>query len=314
VLTFQGENWRVNSLAFAPDARCLALAQHLLGRKAKSIIRIWWLSEPAKQPEKIRLNGHVVDIGFVSGLLAASTVVEGGGRLLLIDPRNSRIPLDQIEIEGGFLNAVILPDQSLLVAWPKRLGIWKVVDNKLQSMSTTQLSEHRVQEDGVPHRLNQVAISPDGKRIAIMKPTQRTRWFEVDIHDVHSGVPLAKSFSRNGLLTSLTWSPCGRFLAGEIMTRVVVWDAESGNEVVELSAGDTSLLRAPCFHPSGKFLAAGGANLEGGVYCWDTETWREIVAYRWSVGPVMHIVFHPEGTLAAACGERGQITIWDVDL
>jgi WD40 repeat protein len=116
-----------------------------------------------------------------------------------------------------------------------------------------------------------------------------------------------------GLLNSLEWSPCGGFLAGVIGARLVVWDAAAGGRVSELEAAGTRLFRCPRFHPSGRFLAAGGANLDGGVYCWDTVSWQEIAAYRWPVGPVMRVTFSPDGTLAAAGGERGELTVWDVD-
>jgi WD40 repeat protein len=116
-----------------------------------------------------------------------------------------------------------------------------------------------------------------------------------------------------GALVDLTWSPCGRYLAGVLGARLVVWAADTGKPVAELEAGGTRLFRGPRFHPSGRFLAAGGANLEGGVYCWGVGTWTELVGYRWPVGPVACLNFGPDGTLAAAGGERGRITVWDVD-
>jgi WD40 repeat protein len=95
--------------------------------------------------------------------------------------------------------------------------------------------------------------------------------------------------------------------------RLVVWSVETGKILGELEAGGTRLFRGPRFHPSGRFLAAGGANIEGGVYCWNVGTWEELVGYRWPVGPVMCVTFSADGTLAAAGGEKGHIMVWDVD-
>jgi WD40 repeat protein len=94
---------------------------------------------------------------------------------------------------------------------------------------------------------------------------------------------------------------------------LVVWDATTGERVGELATRATRLFRGPVFHPSGRFLAAGGANLEGGVFAWDTTTWQELAGYHWPVGPVMKVAFRPDGMVAAAAGEKGQITVWDVD-
>jgi WD40 repeat protein len=114
-------------------------------------------------------------------------------------------------------------------------------------------------------------------------------------------------------LNALTWSPCGRYIAGVLGARLVVWSAEDGKTRGELEAGGTRLFRGPRFHPSGRFLAAGGANIDGGVYCWNVGTWEELTGFRWPVGPVACVNFSPDGTLAAAGGERGRILVWDVD-
>ncbi len=91
------------------------------------------------------------------------------------------------------------------------------------------------------------------------------------------------------------------------------WSTENGTLVSELEAGGTRLFCGPCFHPSGRFLAAGGANVEGGVYCWDVSTWKELAGYRWPVGPVVSVCFSPDGSRTAAGGERGGATVWDAD-
>jgi WD40 repeat protein len=65
-------------------------------------------------------------------------------------------------------------------------------------------------------------------------------------------------------------------------------------------------------HPSGKWLAVGQS--DGTVRLFDTNRWREAVAYQWPVKPVAGLAFAPDGLKAAAGGAEGQVVVWDIDL
>lgn len=310
MLTFQAANTLVRSVAISPDGQYLAIAQNKSsGSEGRTVLSFWPLSQPGNQAVEIELKGYVSEVGFLrTGHLAAATSLG----ISLIEPHVPR-SVEQEAIERGFLNVLVMPDETLLVRYPLEFQRWRVEDGALRKITTFPC---QLKAAGSFPQGSQ-AISPDGTRIAAMKPDmkspQNARKFAIEIYDAVTGENQGKLLNHPGWLTSLVWSPCGRFLAGEMFTRLVVWDAASGEQVAALRAGTTSLFRSPCFHPSGRFLAAGGANLEGGVFCWDTETWQEMVAFRWPIGPVMRIAFHPDGTLAAAGGERGQVTVWDVD-
>jgi WD40 repeat protein len=267
----------------------------------KSIIRLWNLSKPTASAVELQIGGDIRHTGFLSDrhLIAVST----SGTLTIADPR---IPNDvdvREKVLEGLVDVVFLPDQRLLLAAPNQLDVWGIASNELKQLTRTKIKSGRT--------LSLVAVSPDGKQIATTH-SDRQSGFTVNVYKA-SGTFVGKRIGGTGQLYSLVWSPCGRFLVGENVLRLIVWDADTGEQLAELEANTTSLFRSPCFHPSGRFLAAGGANLEGGVFCWDTETWQEIIGYHWPVGPVMRLTFHSDGTLAAAGGERGQVTVWDVD-
>lgn len=65
------------------------------------------------------------------------------------------------------------------------------------------------------------------------------------------------------------------------------------------------------FHPSGRYLAAASNDTTAKVY--DTST-GEVRAFTWKLGRLRSICFSPDGTLAAAGTDKGQVVVWDVDL
>ena len=66
------------------------------------------------------------------------------------------------------------------------------------------------------------------------------------------------------------------------------------------------------FHPGGRFLAA--TSNDATVKLYDTSTWDVARTFTWQIGRVRSIAFSPDGTLAAAGGDTGQVVVWDVDL
>jgi WD40 repeat protein len=66
------------------------------------------------------------------------------------------------------------------------------------------------------------------------------------------------------------------------------------------------------FHPSGKYLAA--TSNDATVKLYDTSTWEVVRAFTWDIGRMRSICFAPDGTIAAAGGDKGKVVVWDVDL
>jgi len=298
VLTFQATPSPVRSLAISPDDRFLT---------ASSLL--WDLTEPMAPAVELKPCCISRGMGFLDDSRLA--VVSAEGAILLADSTKPSTFTTHCTIDPAPEAASILPENQFRFWFSERVEVWQ-----LQSKGAERLTMVPV-----PAGASAITYSPDGSRFAVViegrtvgeiGPTLR-RPFGIRILDRH-GWLIAKLVQGFGSLYALHWSPCGRFVVGAIGLRLYVWDAENGTQVAELRAGGTGLFTGPRFHPSGRFLAAGGANVDGGVYCWDTTTWKEIVGYRWPVGPVMDVTFSRDGLLAAAGGERGQVTVWDVDL
>lgn len=66
------------------------------------------------------------------------------------------------------------------------------------------------------------------------------------------------------------------------------------------------------FHPSGRFLAV--TSNDETVRLYDTTSWTVSRTFTWDIGKMRSVAFSPDGTLAAAGSDSGQVVVWDVDL
>jgi hypothetical protein len=293
VLTFEGERAFVASAAIGPDNR------HLVA--GGTAVRLWSLADPAAEP--VELTG-----GRAVGFLPDGRVVVAGTTILLADPDAPH--KSPVRFPAALPVNEVLADGRLLSFPPREVVVSDVVAGATREVARL----------ACPGGTTHAALAPGGARLAVgvthrpaegdPAPPVRS---SVRLFDLASGEPVSELDAARGDLVAVAWSPCGRYIAGVLGARLVVWSADDGKLRAELAAGGTRLFRCPRFHPSGRFLAAGGANLDGGVYCWNVGTWEELIGYRWPVGPVACVNFSPDGALAVAGGERGRILVWDVD-
>lgn len=298
MLTFECERRSVNAVALSPDGRYLAASA--------GSVYLWALANPTADPVELKDFGS--HFGFRSD-----------GRLVVVEPGGPRL-VDPARPKRGAV-AVAAPEGAAVRAGQPGDGVLTVVGR----VGASEFARWSFRADEFEERARfiipgqsvvyPVAVAPDGARLA--EGLSRERGGKprsaVRLHaPTHERAPVRELAEVPGHLNELVWSPCGRFIAGVLGARLVVWSVEDGS-FTELATHTTRLFRAPCFHPSGNFLAAGGANIDGGVYSWEVGSWREIAGYHWPIGPVMCVCFSPDGTLGAAGSEKGRVTVWDVD-
>ena len=134
----------------------------------------------------------------------------------------------------------------------------------------------------------------------------------IRIWDRGGGPPVAEITCDQSVF-SIAVSPDGRLLAAGARGKIFVWDLESREEVVQLSASAFNVL-AVAFNPDGTRLAGDATD---GIRIWNTAGWNQI-GKTLPMDTVVHTIgFSPDGKLVAAGGgntftdpKAGFIKIW----
>jgi WD40 repeat protein len=113
--------------------------------------------------------------------------------------------------------------------------------------------------------------------------------------------------------SALAVSDDGETVATVLNNRLTVIAAENCAEpLAELKNEGKKHFTGIAFHPSGKYLAA--TSNDETVKLYDTNTWEVAHTFTWKIGRMRCIAFSPDGALAAAGSDKGQVVVWDVDL
>jgi WD40 repeat protein/class 3 adenylate cyclase len=164
-----------------------------------------------------------------------------------------------------------------------------------------------------PDRVWWVAVSRNGKLLAVQTEAGKSSDSRVEVRDVASGAVLYRHVVRFGH-RGLEFRPDGQQLAAlgccERGSTIEVWDARSGAKLYnpKLEGHATAI----AFSPDGRLLGAGTD--DGSVVLLNADTGTQLGSpLKVATAPVDPISFSPDGRLLVATSADQTSTLWDLE-
>jgi tetratricopeptide (TPR) repeat protein len=158
--------------------------------------------------------------------------------------------------------------------------------------------------------VNAVCWHPDGRRVAC------AAGIYARVYDVSEKEPAEQLAVKaaigvlNPRVNSVAFSPDGARLAtGSSTSQARVWDAASGQQLLEVRHGMLNVISSVAFSPDGTRLATGGYDKCARV--WDAASGRQLLEIRHDDN-VTSVAFSPDGTRLATGSSDKTVRIWRV--
>ena len=290
----------VDCLAFSPDGRILAS-----GGSDYGTIILWDRSTGSRKT----LTGHT--------FLISNLVFSPDGRMIASDSRDGTIRLwDVINGEAKYTftkesertnpertNTNMLsftPDERTIVyvSWDNKISLWDSITG-----------EHKNTFDMLPEcSTTGAAFSPDGKTVAIGSANET-----IYLYDLETG-ELKMTLTGHGKhVDHLAFSPDGKTFTtasydGEI---ICLWDANTGEHRLTLTAPNMQYIQGLAFSPDGKTLASGSG--DGTIRFWDVDSGNEKHIFTGHSESVMSVAFNRNGNIIASGSTNGIVRLWNAD-
>ncbi len=110
--------------------------------------------------------------------------------------------------------------------------------------------------EGIKGYVKGIAVSPNGKMLAMLTARSLQGDGVVQIYDLATGRELRQLTGDSGILTALAFTPDGARLAVAAATHIKLWDVAEGQEIITMPGTAAKM----AFSPDGRYLVAVNSN------------------------------------------------------
>jgi WD40 repeat protein len=160
------------------------------------------------------------------------------------------------------------------------------------------------------------ALSPAGDWFVHFHRNRLAHWpniYQLVVRSATTGVAqAARGEHPYSYRSRLFFRPDGAQVVGLHDMTLLVWPVPDPRRLRLVRNDNRKHFTAVAYHPSSRYLLT--TSNDTTVIVWDVETWRHVTRYTWDIGRLKSVAVSPDGTLAAAGSDKGQIVVWDVDV
>jgi WD40 repeat protein/serine/threonine protein kinase len=278
------------SVAFSPDGKRLASS---ITRREQGKLVFEGNVRDAQTGQELFPIKNALSCNFSpDGKRLASRVASNGGGVVKV--WDAQTGQELLTLQGGSGPVAFSPDGKRLTGLLNGTG--KVTVWDAQTGKELFALDRRL--------VNSVALSPDGKRLAVAFPkreqgTRGKEVGEVKVWDAQTGEEL---LTLQGGGWGVVFSPDGR-LAGGVGVDGKMWDAQTGQELLFLKGAGGNMV----FSPDGKRLASQGDAMK----VWDAQTGKELFTLKGHNAAVQNMAFSPDSKRLVSASPDATVKVWD---